>query len=487
MQSICKYIFVFILFAASHVASATCFQWDQNARMSAATVTQYLDCHARQQQLTRLSAQWIVLKKSLFQLADGNSTSVRYANNVMSPFERNTLYMNFSSYSWRNFTSLLQNLETDVFPKVLAGFDGKNENNKTSWSFEGVAYQTIAAMEDQAQVVCSSEGLNPGGKSCYYPGTLAAADRFRGDWISGFTAKHPALQLMMYDPNQNWSQLRTLYRQLQPCESEADCLIRQERVIAQGLFVTLEHPALVQAVHFQRHPGFGVQTGQYKGKQEMLPTTFGCAVKRDSNALPSDIVITGYLFHDHSMKNLTKHGRWGLLGRPLYIGSINRHQIQSRSPIPGQFQGQNAIIRDVSDSAVQDLAYLGGLNSGDPKITWSPMSVTFSNNQTYSLDWNLTEDVNAVIARMGGASRILAQYPNSQMNSAFFTQTIVSFGWSIGKWAERLKAWNPPVHYYVYAYDYGLRSAPSDTGWKSYYDRVVWVSQNMFPNVNGVP
>lgn len=488
MQIICKYIFVFILFVASSLASATCFQWDQNARMSAATVTQYLDCLARQPQLTRLSAQWLILKKSLFQLQDGNSSSVayRYANNPMSPYERNAMYLNFSGYSWRNFSSLLTLLETEVFPKALAGFDAKNENNKTSWSFEAVAYQTIAAMEDPVagQPQCQSEGVGEGRRSCFYAGTLAASSGFRGEWFSNHSSKHPALQL---HNSQNWGQLQSLYRQLQPCESEADCLIRQERVIAQGLFVTLEHPALVQAVHFQRHLGFGIQTGNYRGKQEYLPTTYGCAVKRESNALPAEVVITGYLTHDHSMKNLTPYGRWAFLGRSLYIGSINRHQIRANAHIPGQFQGQNAVIRDISDYAVQDLAYMGGLNSADPKITWGSMPVTFSNGQTYSLDWHLTEDVNSVIGRLGGASRVLAQYPHSQVNSAFFTQTIVSFGWSVARWAERLKAWNPPVHYYIYAYDYGLRSAPSNTGWKSYYDRVVWVSQNLFPKVNGVP
>lgn len=480
-------IFIFASLTVEQ-ASAGCFRWAENERMQAASVTEYLDCLARAPQLNRLSAQWIILKKSSFQLADGNGTSVRYANNLMSPFERNTLYMSFTSYTWRNFASLLQTLETDVFPKVLAGYDGKNESNKTSWSFEAVAYQTIAAMEDQAQMVCSSEGINAGSRSCFYPGTLAAAERFRGDWFSNFAAKHPALNYALLDQTNNWSQLRSLYRQLQPCESEADCLIRQERVIAQGLFVTLEHPALVQAVHFQRHSGFGIQSGQYKGKQEVLPTMFGCAVKSNSSALPADIVITGYLTHDHSMKNLTPYGRWAFMGRPIYIGSINRHEIRSNAHIPGQFQGQNAIIRDISDYAVQDLAAMGGLNSGDPKITWNPMPVTFSDGRTYDLNWQLTENTQNVIARLGGASRMLAQYPNSQVNSsAFFTQTIVSFGWSLAKWAQSLKNWNPPVHYYVYAYDYGLRAAPSDTGWKSYYDRVVWVSQNMFPNVNGVP
>ncbi len=488
MRNALGVLFLILITVSVEQASAGCFRWAENERMQAATVTEYLDCLARAPQLNKLSAQWIVLKKSSFQLVDGNGTAVRYASNLMSPFEKNALYMNFSGYSWRNFASLLKTLETEVFPKVLNGYDGQNENNKTSWSFEAMAYQTVAAMEDQAQAVCVSEGLNAGGRSCFYPGTLAASDRFRGDWFGNFSSKHPALRLLMFDTNQNWSQLRSLYRQLQPCESEADCLIRQERVIAQGLFVTLEHPALVQAVHFQRHPGFGIQQGQYRGKQEMLPTTFGCAVKSNSSALPADIVLTGYLTHDHTMRNLMPYGRWGLMGRAIYIGSINRNEIRANAHIPGQFQGQNAIVRDISDAAVQDLAAMGGLNSGDPKITFSPMPVTFSDGRTYNLDWQLNEPVQNVIARLGGASRVLAQYPNSQVNSStFFNQTIVSFGWSLSRWAQKLKEWNPPVSYYVYAYDYGLRAAPSDTGWKSYYDRVVWVSQNMFPNVNGVP
>lgn len=502
MQNV-KYFFVFILFVFSQFASASCFQssWGES-RMNATMVTQYLDCIARYPQLTRLSAQWILVKKSLWQLQDSNSSSFtyRYANNVMSPYERNTLFMKFSDYSWRNFPSLLTKLETDVFPKVLNGFDAKSEDNKTSWSFEAVAYQTIAFVEDPVRSQWSfQEGLNPGGRSYFYGGTLAASKDFRGSWYENHAAKHPVmlnypqgniLPLQLFDREQNWPQLRALYQQLGSCAGEGDCLIRQERNIAQGLFLTLEHPTLVQAVHFQHHPGFGIQ-GTYKGSQEKLTTTYGCAVKRTDNVLPAEVVITGYLTYDHSMKNLAQFGRWGYLGRSIYIAAMNRQDIQSRSLIPGQFQGQNAIIRDISDSAIYDLSQMGGLNNGDPKVVWSKIPVTFSDGRTHELNWGLTENVYNVIGRLGGASRYFAEFANnpSGVNSRpFFTQTSISFGLSLAGWANMLKNLNPPVHYFIFGTDYGLRSAPSNNGgWKSYYDRVVWVSQNLFPNVNGVP
>lgn len=500
MRGMIRFLFSIVVFAVAQNASAACFIWPENVRMQASTVTEYLDCIAREPRLNKLSAQWIILKKSLWQLQDSNSSSVshRFANNVMNPMERNTMAMNFTAYTWRNFASLLKTLETDVFPKALKGFTDKSEDNKTSWSFEAMAYQTIAFVETPVNFN-QAEGLNTTGRSYYYAGTLEASQNLRGSSLDNIAAYSPALQLQFMNREQTWPQLRSLYRQLRPCESEADCLIRQDRAIAQGLFLTLEHPALVSAVHFQRHVGFGTQSAQYKGAQEMLPTSYGCAVKAGASALPSDIVITGYLSYDYTMKNLLQFGRWGFLGRPLYLGAMNKQNIQSNNRIAGQFQGQNAIIRDISDAAVYDLAQLGGLGSQDPKMTWQEINVKFSDGNTYPLNWHLNENVNDVIQnRLTGVSRLMADYQSSpyrsasstavQVNSStFFQQTILSFGWSFAKWTERLRAWNPPVHYYVYAYDYGLRSAPSTTTWKSYYDRVVWVSQNMFPNVEGVP
>ena len=37
----------------------------------------------------------------------------------------------------------------------------------------------------------------------------------------------------------------------------------------------------------------------------------------------------------------------------------------------------------------------------------------------------------------------------------------ISYGMTLGPWIKKLHKWNPEVVYYVFAYDYGLRSIKS--------------------------
>ena len=486
-----------ITFLASYANASQCYNQQP---VSAAVVSQYLDCITRQPNLSRLSAQWILVKKSLFQLADSNSSShsYTYANNLMNPNERNTLSMNFSRYNASNFHELLQTLETKVFPDVLKGFTTKSDDNKTSWSFEAVAYQHVAFVEDP--MAGGADSFNETGRaSSFYPGTLLAAGSKGYSAVAAHAQKHPAAQIHILSRENSWPQLRSLMSRFSSCDSNADCLVRQNKAIIQGLMLTLEHPQLVETVHFQRHPGFGLNNKNYPNAQEKLTNDLGCAIRSKDGAIAADVAITGYVTHDFSMKQLTQYGRWGFLGRPIYLEGINKQDINSRSLIAGQFQGQNAIIRDISDQAVYSFSAMNGFGGKNPEIKRNTMSVPFNNgrggDQSYDLRWQLApgESLHDITQnRLAGAAKLIANYNDPQSASvvksdAFFTQTIISFGWTISTWVAKLKSWNPPVHYYAYAYDYGLRSAPHQMGWKSYYDRVVWVSQNMFPPVQGVP
>ena len=489
--------FVIAIFLLTAKANASaCFAWPAQQTATAAMVTQYLDCLAAQPQLTKLSAQWIVLKKSLWQLADGNSSgyTYRYANNLMSPYERNILYVSFNRYNGGNFSQLLSYLESEVFPEALKGFTNRSEDNKTSWSFEAIAYQNVAFNEDPVRPEWNfHEGLNENGASHYYAGTLLESERFRTrDWFDRHASLHPALQIRILNHETNWPQLRNLIRRLGVCDGDADCLVRQEKTVAQGLFTTLEHPQLIEAVHFQRHQGFGINSKNLGRAQEILPQSFGCAIRSDT-AIPAEVVITGYMFHDYSLKHLVPYGKWGLMGRALYLEAINKENI---NPMAGQFQGQNALVRGITDQAVYDFASLGGLGDKNPKIKRIEVQKTFNGGQTYNLLWQLApgESLQDIVqTRLGGVAQIIANYQVDSRSTSiiqsnpFFTQTILSFGWNLRTWVEATRRWNKDVQYYAYAYDYGLRSAPSNIGWKSYYDRVVWVTQNMFPKVQGVP
>ena len=467
---------------------------------SAALVTQYLDCHAQQSQLTRLSAQWILVRKSLWQLADGSSSkpSYIYAQNLMDPRQRNILSMNFIRYSRQNLHELLHTLETEVFPDVLKGFTKKPEDNKTSWSFEAVAYQHVAFAEDPM----SGQGDNfseTGRGSSFYGGILAESARRGFSAVEAHAQKHPAAQIHLLNRESNWPQLRNLLMRFSSCDSNADCLVRQNKAIIQGLMLTLEHPHLIEMVHFQQHSGFGLNNANYPRAQERLTNDLGCAIRSKDGAIAANVAITGYVTHDFSMQHLTQYGRWGFLGRPIYLEGINKHDINSRSLIAGQFQGQNAIIRDITDQAVHSFAALGGFGGKNPEIKRNIISVPFNNgrggDQSFDLRWQLApgESLHDITQnRLAGVAKLIANSQETLASSIinsdpFFTQTTISFGWSLSTWVKKLKAWNPPVHYYAYGYDYGLRSAPTNMGWKSYYDRVVWVAQNMLPPVQGVP
>ena len=485
-----------VLLKVQGASASQCFIWPQDTQVNASMVTQYLDCLAQQPQLTRLSAQWIVLKKSLFQLVDGNSGSFshRYAANLMDPTQRNTLTVGFNRFTGRNFANLLTYLETEVFPEALKGFTSTPENNKTSWSFEAIAYQNVAFNEDPVRPEWPHrEGLNPGGRSYYYAGTILESAKFKNqNWYPRHASVHLSAQLQLPNFEANIPALRAQMQRLGTCDNDGDCLVRQEKTIAQGLFMTLEHPALVDAVHFQRHAGFGLNSAKFPRAQEMLPQTLGCAIRSTEKTLPKDVVITGYMFMDHSMMHLVPYGRYGFLGRAIYIEGINKQDIKSMDLLSGQFQGQNALIRAISDQAVQSFASLNGWGGKDPAIKRMPIEVPFNNGQGgatyYTLDWQLApgENLHEIMqTRLAGASQQIA-YRQTDANP-FFTQTIISFGLNISEWVSMLKRLNQPVHYYAYTYDYGLRSAPRNVGWKSYYDRVVWVAQNMFPKIAGVP
>lgn len=494
-KAYCISVFTLLVVFTTKANASSCSAYI-GQQASAASVTQYLDCITNYPNLTRLSAQWILVKKSLFQLVDGNSNThtYRYANNLMNPLERNTLSMSFSRYNPNNFGELLRKLETEVFPDVLKGFTNKPEDNKTSWSFEAIAYQHVAFAEDP--MIGGDNFSETGRGSSFYAGTLLASGRNFSS-VAAHAQKHPAAQIHILPRESSWPQLRSLMGRFSSCDSNADCLVRQNKAIIQGLMLTLEHPQLVEMVHFQRHPGFGLNNKNYPHAQEYLTTDLGCAIRSKDGAIAANVAITGYVTHDFSMKHLVPYGRWGFLGRPIYLEAINKSDINSRSLISGQFQGQNAIIRNITDQAVYSFAALNGFGGKNPDIKRDIISVPFNNgrggDQTFDLRWQLSpgESLYDITQnRLAGASKIIANYPqtSSVVNSdAFFTQTTISFGWTLSTWVAKLKQWNQPVHYHAYAYDYGLRSAPTNMGWKSYYDRVAWVSQNMFPQVQGVP
>ena len=488
----------FVIFNTSAHASV-CSQWVPQQAASASQVTEYLNCLVRQSNLTKLSAQWILVKKSLFQLADSNSSSYSYtyAKNLMNPYERNILSMSFSRYNASNFGELLRKLETEIFPEVLRGFTKKSDDNKTSWSFEAMAYQHVAFVEDPMSG--TRDGFSETGPNSFYAGTLLESGNRGFAAVEAHAKKHPAALLNILDRSSSWPQLKNLMHRFSACDSNADCLVRQNKAIMQGLMLTLEHPQFVEAVHFQRHAGFGLNNKNYPHAQETLTNNLGCAIRSREGALAAEVAITGYVSYDYSMVQLTQYGKWGFLGRPIYIEGINKQDINSMHRIAGQFQGQNAIIRHISDQAVYSFAQLGGFGGKNPEIKRNIIQVPFNNgqggSQSFDLKWQLApgESLQDIIQnRLGGAARIIANYQDPQMaavvqSNPFFTDTILSFGWNFSRWVEKLKSWNRPVHYYAYGYDYGLRSAPQQMGWKSYYDRVVWVAQNMFPPIQGVP
>ncbi|MBL6990607.1 MAG: hypothetical protein ISR65_12555 [Bacteriovoracaceae bacterium] len=456
--------------------------------LSALTVSNFLDCLQYNGSLSKVAAQWSILKKSHWQLSelsddDSDEYSFDFATNPMNPHQKHKLSLPLKFYSKdeKSFTSLIFWLEDELFPKALAGFVESKTDNKTALSFESSFYQLVAYMDtpDKANWKKKENSRN------HYMGTLVESATFSNFSFESGVSKHPVLNFLITQ-NFYWPKMRSFFDHYTECKSTR-CYFRMEKKIYQALMALLEHPELFEKVHLGTLAGFGLQHVDYPKAQEKLPNVIGCYSKYAYESVP-----TGDLSFDYSLtgaeskkqRDYTKYGRWGLLGRPIYVEAMNKSKLK-KTGIPAQFQGQNAIIRDISDAAVASLKQLKGLNN---KAAHTLIKATggFIETNGYTID-------EATEATYDSASFVVADYhrkvangqirPGSHFsNLNFFKQTIISKGHSLGKWTRMLSKWNPGVVYYIYAYNYQI--APfKNRGWKSYFERVVHTINNHLEKV----
>lgn len=495
----------------------------ESDRISDQALKNFLDCLSRQPQLSKLSAQWILLRLSHWDIehwAMGSEYAHKLKDdNPMDPNVFNKLYLDLNAYSSHpsSLLSLLSYLEQVVFPEALRGFASTDSHNLSSLSFESSMYQHIAFAETPVRGLWSGpEGLNR-----MYRGTLLESQNFRSwNWLEDSSRQFPALSLnptgVLYRGTSSrphfWTQIHEQFKKLKPCP-ESRCLMRQERAVGQGLFMALGHPDLINKVHFQKLPGFGPQLrpedpsyigNLYPGSQEMLPQDYGC--ERPEFFQSS---VSGFSGREYSAVedrsewgwDVSQYSRWGLLGRSIYIEALNKQDININMEIPGQFQGQNAIVREISPAAVEHFIELGGFGSegirdlqrsqdhrGQP---WG--LIPFSGKSLLQTLDSIIDQRLFLSHSRPGISFLIADYLRRKYQGqdvrehvvnrgVFFQETILSYGWTFSEWINRLYGWNPGVYYYVYMYDHGFRASAGRRVWKTYYDRVVQVAQAQFPD-----
>lgn len=510
---------------ARAVTNADCFSesFSVTKQVNHQNFEEFLDCLSAARPLSLAGAQWIILRKGHWRIADGASISLRqdyrvaFAQNPADPQQSHKLYLNFRGLEATrgNIQAFVNTLEQSIFPKALRGFTDEPARNLTAVSYAHTTHHYIAF----ADFAMGTWKRKYGGetKNRHYPGTLAVSNLFSSTWYDRAVNDFPYIAPVAPEKDMHWAELRKRYEGMGYCE-QTYCFTRQERKVIQGLFFSLSNPDLVDAVHFTRHQGFGKQTGTYAGAQESLPQRYGCLT-----GTVFDYATTGWNEFDYSgtsypeaYLDLSQFGKWGLLGQTIYIEAMNKGEIR-KTGYPGQFQGQNSIIRSISDRAVANLKELGGF--GDERIEHvaSPSSDGSADVGSTSID-SIPEIIRT---KLSGVSKLIAEYhyeryqyelryiadqrargsskseaqlwkdalaasetafaSHAVNTEPFFTETIITKGWSMKFWVNLLHKLNPPVSYFIFMNVLGLRPKEAYFNtWDTYYDRLLFVLENNY-------
>ncbi len=486
--------------------------------VNANSMNRFLDCLATAQPLSLAGAQWIILLKAHWQIAEANGStrgdySASFANNLGNPSEKNYLHLNFRGLkaSRQAVNNYVNTLEQDVFPKALRGFTDDPARNRTAVSFAATTHHYMA-FADYA-VGTWKRKMGREGKSNHYPGTLAVSNLFSRDWFDRATRDFPFIAEGSPEKSQHWAALRTRYEGMDYCATTL-CFTRQERKVIQGLFFALANPDLVDLVHFTTHKGFGAQTGDYAFTQEALPRKYGCV------GLSFTHSTTGWINYEFSgirqpeiYRDLAAFGKWGLLGRTLYIEAFNKNDIK-KTGFPGQFQGQNSVIRSISDAAVRNLRELEGFgDSGsrefadradgenstanraevrhiiDTQLSGVSKIIAEYHWDRYEFEKQYVAEKQAANSRLStkklwqnAVAASLKAYANHPVNTAaFFTETVITKGWTMKFWVNLLHRLNPGVVYFSFLNSLGLRPKEAyHSNWATYYDRLLFVLNNRY-------
>lgn len=554
---------------SAFISHSRCYEQTVQAQgLNEVSLSHFLDCAAANPRLSYLGAQWIVLNKGHWEIRDnlrlsGRDYSIELkgidnSRNIMDPSQKHVLELGLSNYS--NSLSDIQRiavwLESQVFPDILNGVDtpaasGQPFENPTAWSIDASFYHYLAYHDTPLYFGKRESGRNT------YPGTLLASANFRSGWYEknrtapsnrGQNSAFSVLQTSVLG-DEYWSELRRLYSNLRE-DRETRCLFRQERKAAQSFFTLLDHPQLVRAVHFTKLPGFGPQpsdrqfyldamtrtndpdkkealrqfannTQLFSGAADTLPQRIGslgpAALSTTSGDLRWDWSFVGARGEDLGI-DYTDFGVHGLIGRPLYIEAFNKSIRRAGKGEAQYFQGQNAIVRNITAAAVSDLRAMKGLGSnesqiirqndgyfinpgaapavfGDARNAKGNITPNYNPRPGIYLDYQQTIQqadqliVSGIFKHQGTetASHWVADYGRNKssnhpaMTRPYFTQTEVSFGWSLSSWIKYLNSQNiqPQLRYYLIGYDYGIRPRlvhrNTPVIFRSYYERLVEV------------
>jgi len=404
-----------------------------------------LDCMASQDFLSQIGGQWIVLRKSHWEIqAFSPSATYQLATNFFDPSDKHQLSIKPpTSFSTEKLVEYLVDLQNRIFPFLLNGVTSDGYNHTTKVSFDATAHH-------YAGLHTASAFYWPK-KRTKYDGMVAWSLNSREN-LPVLLEKYPYYQEVLdLDPigTKYWTyfaksiQARKMrYYQVgnQFIHCDTKCFERQEAHTIGGLFMTLSHGDLVTAVH------------------NVLPRTMGC-VPMEIRA--NEFGVSNY-FQNHNINenlyrptggpiilnydfsNWASHGRWGLLGRPLYV----RAQISDRVPKSHLgLQGENFIVYNVSDKTARALFEIGGFGAID-----SSKDIPKQHKTSYRATVNYLNNF-----KYEGLSKLMIDYWREISESCGFE--------------KRNIAASP---YKMYVYDYGLTGA--------YYDAVL-VGLNKLPKL----
>ncbi len=145
----------------------------------------------------------------------------------------------------------------------------------------------------------------------------------------------------------DFDELWNYYKELRPCHS--DCTERMYSKVIRGLFVTLGHKDLVKAfINFR------------KGQASVSPSeslTYGC-FPSDGNKFQRTLLRkVKYL----DGRSLLKTNRESMLGLPMYFDALYKDKLDKLN-----YTGMNGILRNISESAYQDLQELQSFGIAKP-------------------------------------------------------------------------------------------------------------------------
>jgi hypothetical protein len=366
---------------------------------SLGVLTNRLDCLTKTKSLSRLGGQWLILKKSRWELQlHENRTQIKIATNPFAPANKSLLLIKRSE-----FNQLMQSnqiyrwLEYELFPQLL---------KRSYFSLEGSFYHHSA-------LTSTHDPLRQYSRYSSQPESFQRMGGKRAIYRS----------LVKSDPQQGlfWRELFKIYSSLTPCNS--NCLAIMEGKLIRSSLMLLGHQDLATSVH------------------RSLNQKYGC------EDAPSHFKHLGV---DLNLLQKAHRGTNALLGQPLYFKSIDDSVLDS-----DPFIGMNGILRKISDKAVLDLISLGGLGAK------SISSSLLERGGTIEDELHSLSGVSALIGkywtlrREGKKSEADKLLDRPFFLESWFEPTFAGiFKLNLKDWVKKLYRKNPRTPYKLFSYRY---------------------------------